>query len=882
MDHITKFLRMDFSPKDGVLTRRQCAERFDDTWGLLITQARMTTAHTADMCAWYEGSRETNQYLPLEQFVDSRDASKEAEDKVDKLSSPPTRGCGGTTVNADGGLVENPLPTNRDEMPASSMQMNAPSGGIAVASVNSEVARWVFALPRELDEPIMETPVDPSAPTEAERELARVLNNTVAVGDTASALSTIQEEPQHEVIAVPGTAVGVVHQEDPAPVEGSPSTRDAAMEGDAGHSAHAGDDTDASVEMPTTVEAAGPLMEEGPSMAHLTSYTVAMELRSRFGLRPASPANIELGARVAREILKTAGARRQDNYYLAQQAVKFFLTPTLLDVVYSTPIRDFLLGDVIARDGVCTKTVPIILSPSLHIRPSARPRPVKRVSYQIDAVRPSADFGVHNNSLVNLVRGINERVFYTDNRGSLPVRPTPGRFDRLTVDIKHFKINAWSMEDVVNSYTGRQRARYEQAMLSIMERPLERRDARVSTFIKAEKINFSAKPDPAPRVIQPRDPRFNVVFAKYIKPLEPMLYKALGRLYEQPCVAKGFNAFQTGEIIRKKWDSFRNPVCVGLDASRFDQHVSVEALKFTHSVYKRFNSSKEFVDLLNQMYVNRGLGTCKDGLVKYKVKGCRMSGDMDTALGNCVLMVLMTRNLCLDLSIPHELMDNGDDCIVIFEKEHLQRFNAAVKPYFAALGFTMKVEAPVYQFEKVEFCQTQPVFDGTQWRMVRQIPSIAKDLCSVIDWEQLESWWHAIGNCGQSLAGGLPVFGSFYRWLCRIGKANTKVTEHPLYKCGMVNLSRGMDARDKPITTEGRLSFSLAFGLSIPMQIALEGIYDNLKRPGRVVPGACERRGFNDWFIPDVQCLNPSRSAVHTDEVEVEVDFLYPPPVSAC
>nr|ACJ03575.1 RNA-dependent RNA polymerase [Carrot mottle mimic virus] len=879
MDPITKFLRMDFSPKDGVLTRRQCAERFDDTWGLLVTQARMTTAHTADMCAWYEGSRETNQYLPLEQFVDSRDASKEAEDKVDKKSTAPIPGAGGPAPNADGALVV-PPPVDGVEMPADSMQMSAPTGGAVVQPDNIEVAHWVYSLPSELEPLDEDVPVDQSASTEAELELVRVLNNAIAVGDErVPTLAPIQEEPENEASAAPETAVGTAHQEGQTPNGDAPSTGNAAVSSDAGNSTHASGEADASTEMPVTTEAAGPLMEEGPSMAHLTSYAVAMELRSRFGLRPASPANIELGARVAKEILKTAGARRQDNLLsgpAGSQVLPDANTPGC-GVQHTHP--GFLLGDVIARDGVCTKTVPIVLSPSLQIRPSARPRPVKRVSYQIDAVRPSADFGVHNNSLVNLVRGINERVFYTDNRGSLPVRPTPGAFDELTVDLKSFKIQAWSMEDVVNSYTGRQRARYEQAMLSVLERPLERRDARVATFIKAEKINFSAKPDPAPRVIQPRDPRFNVVFAKYIKPLEPMLYKALGRLYKQPCVAKGFNAFQTGEIIRKKWDSFRNPVCVGLDASRFDQHVSVEALKFTHSVYKRFNSSKEFVELLDQMYVNRGLGTCKDGLVKYKVKGCRMSGDMDTALGNCVLMVLMTRNLCLDLSIPHELMDNGDDCIVMFEKEHLQKFNAAVKPYFAALGFTMKVEAPVYQFEKVEFCQTQPVFDGTQWRMVRQIPSIAKDLCSVINWEQLESWWHAIGNCGQSLAGGMPVLGSFYRWLCRIGKDNTKVTAHPLYKCGMVNLSRGMDARDKPITTEGRLSFSLAFGISIPMQLALEGIYDGLQKPGKVVPGACERRGFNDWFTPDVQCLNPSRSAVHTDEVVEEVDLLFPPPV---
>lgn len=493
-----------------------------------------------------------------------------------------------------------------------------------------------------------------------------------------------------------------------------------------------------------------------------------------------------------------------------------------------------------------------MLSPSLTIRPADRPRPVRRVSYQIDAIRPLADYGVHNNSLKNLVRGINERVFFIDNKGTKPTKPLVGSFDAIKDDLKAFRVVPWTMEQVVASYTGSQRTRYENAMNSIYEKPFNRNDARVSTFIKAEKINFTAKPDPAPRVIQPRDPRFNICFAKFVKPLEPMLYKALGRLYKHPCIAKGFNAFQTGEIVANKWKMFRDPVCVGLDASRFDQHVSVAALKFTHKIYKRFVRDPEFDRLLQLMYVNKGRGTAKDGVVKYKVTGCRMSGDMDTALGNCVLMVMMTRALCLELSIPHELMDNGDDCIVIFDKEHLSKFQAAVKPYFRQLGFSMKVEDPVFKLEHIEFCQTQPVYDGTQWRMVRQITSIAKDLCSVISWDQLPLWWDAIGTCGLALAGGIPILHSFYKWLCRIGTRGSNVDKHPLFKCGMVYLSLGMDSSNKQITSEGRLSFASAFGISPEMQVALENAYDHLGSPvGSFDIHKAPSHDFNDWFLVD-------------------------------
>jgi len=494
----------------------------------------------------------------------------------------------------------------------------------------------------------------------------------------------------------------------------------------------------------------------------------------------------------------------------------------------------FLEGGVVLRRGVCTKVKPVVLHKAIVVKSVSRPRPVERISYHIDAPGPRAVFGVHNNSLANLVRGINERVFYTTNKGTLPKRPILGAFDNLAFqsDLKGFKVHPWTLDQVVESYSGRQRLRYAQAAESVVREPLNlKKDARVSTFIKAEKINFTSKPDPAPRVIQPRDPRFNVCFAQYIKPMEHLIYKAMGRMYKYPCVAKGFNALQTGDILAKKWALFDQPSCVGLDASRFDQHVSVDALKWTHSIYRKFCRDDEFNKILKAMYVNKGYGTAKDGRVKYKVEGCRMSGDMDTALGNCVLMVGITYSLCKKLGIRHELFDNGDDCIVIMESEDVDRFNAAVDEWYGNLGFTMKVEKPVYQLERIEFCQTHPVFDGESWRMVRNLVCLSKDMTSVISWDQLHTWWRAIGECGLALTYGIPVMEAFYSWLCRIGSDVGKVKLHPLYRCGMVNLAGTMKYKEMAITSQARLSFAAAFGISPDMQVALEQMYGQLDAP---------------------------------------------------
>jgi hypothetical protein len=474
-----------------------------------------------------------------------------------------------------------------------------------------------------------------------------------------------------------------------------------------------------------------------------------------------------------------------------------------------------------------------VLHPDIRVRAVTRPRNPVRVSYSVEFSSPGARFGVHNNSLQNLKRGLNERVFYRDARHTECIQPTDGAFGKLKPfddNLKSFRVSAWTEEQVVDSYVGRQRTRYQQALESLRRKPFSRDDAIVKTFLKAEKINFSAKVDPAPRVIQPRDPRFNLVFGKYIKPAEHLIYKSLGRLYKYPCVAKGFNAAQTGDIIHKKWLLFENPVAVSLDASRFDQHVSVDALRYTHSVYRRFLRGRDLERCLQLMYVNRGRASCKDGFLTYKKAGSRMSGDMDTALGNCVLMVAMTYSLCVSLGIRHEVMDNGDDITVFMEEAEKSRFLEAVPEWYASLGFDMKVEGVATVLEQVEFCQTKPVHRGDQYVMVRLLTSLNKDLTTLTSPEVVGNWFRAIGECGLALTDGIPVYVNYYKWLCRMG-GSSNIRLHPLWRCGMVNLTHNMYYTGKGVSDLARHSFHKAYGISPYRQKMLEFQFDNLGTP---------------------------------------------------
>lgn len=128
------------------------------------------------------------------------------------------------------------------------------------------------------------------------------------------------------------------------------------------------------------------------------------------------------------------------------------------------------------------------------------------------------NFGVHNSSINNLERALYERVFFVSDGGEFKPPPKPKSAQMFVERLSRFKqsfrklippTTAWSFNDFVNSYTGRKRGVYERAVSSLATKPLDIRDSYIQAFVKAEKINFSAKKDPAPRVIQPRSPRYN-------------------------------------------------------------------------------------------------------------------------------------------------------------------------------------------------------------------------------------------------------------------------------------------------------------------------------------------------------------------------------------
>lgn len=453
-----------------------------------------------------------------------------------------------------------------------------------------------------------------------------------------------------------------------------------------------------------------------------------------------------------------------------------------------------------------------------------------RVVRMLNGFGTEARYGVHNDSVKNLVRGIAERVLYTPGKDGLlePVRkPTDGFFKRLhTLQnrlIRHTtSTTRVPLDKFPEMYTGRKRVAYEKAVQELKEVPIKRTDALVKTFIKAEKINFSAKPDPAPRVIQPRSYRYNVEVGRYLKPFEHKVFEAFEKVYGYKVILKGLNADGVAHEFRTSWDAFHKPVAIGLDASRFDQHVSRDALQFEHRYYNLCFRDPELAELLRWQLHTTGFGRAKDGHVRYEVDGCRMSGDMNTSLGNCIIMASIVLGYFESYGVKARLHNNGDDCTVICEQADLYRLEH-IGAWFNHFGFKLTQEQPVSVFECISFCQTQPVLLSSGWRMVRDPrTAMSKDCVSLLRWgneTEFNAWRNAISECGLHLTSGVPIWEKWYQKLwAPLPKA---YAVEAIYESGMGFLARGV--KKAVITEATRYSFYLAFGILPDDQIALEG-----------------------------------------------------------
>lgn len=464
-----------------------------------------------------------------------------------------------------------------------------------------------------------------------------------------------------------------------------------------------------------------------------------------------------------------------------------------------------------------------------------------RKTFLISGLSPDVNFRTYNNTIDAAECAIKERVLFVQQPDKSFAPPPQPLVTSYTTDMSDifavFKQNvkfSTPMQPLqfAMTYQARKRTIYINAAKSLELVPLTQKDAVIKAFLKFEKYNFKPGKRVVPRVISPRGPRFTVSLGRYVKPIEKQIYHIVNtKLFDTPTILKGLNPEQRGGVIHDKWLSFRRPCAIGIDAKRFDQHVSIDALRFEHEVYKSFHPyDKHFHWLLSLQLRNKCFVNMADGSASYRTTGTRMSGDVNTALGNCLISTSILWNLRKVSGINFQVINDGDDCVLFCETRDEPLLRQLIAPFFLNHGFNMEIEATVFELEQVVFCQSQPIFDGSVYTMVRDPRiAIAKDCVSLKPLDNIQiskMYMAAIADCGLSLTSGIPVFQSFYDSLKR-GSDGAKPLRDPIFENKYWYTTLGLVRTSRVITDESRYSFWLAFDISPDEQIAIEQLYDS-------------------------------------------------------
>lgn len=441
--------------------------------------------------------------------------------------------------------------------------------------------------------------------------------------------------------------------------------------------------------------------------------------------------------------------------------------------------------------------------------------------------------GVHSNCEHNERSALTTRTL-----GPVPpqVHLEPGApilrvWSRLRGLARRFPGEKWTHLTTALSYHGALRRRYLAAEESLRGEWVRGRDARLKPFLKAEKVWCGAK-RAKPRMICPRDPRYNLAVASRLKPLEHWLWGrlTLSSLYpgmsKSRLVLKGLSPMQRATVLRKKFDSFDRCVVFEIDGKGFEAHVGRPALSLEHSVYKSAFPGDPGLNKLLSYQLDLG-GKTMHG-IKFRRSGGRASGDFNTGMGNSLVMVACVVGALRTFRVPFDLAVDGDNALVFLPGQVAGPVVTHLPDrILATSGQEITLESPVTIFESVRFGQSAPVLGpGGRYTMVRDYRAVLSKASATHRYGRelrgFRRYLKGVAECELWLGRGLPVVQA---WASRL-----LVALYPLERLGdqayrdwyLIGARHAALGDAVPVSEETRNSFALAFGMSPDAQRSLE------------------------------------------------------------
>jgi hypothetical protein len=393
---------------------------------------------------------------------------------------------------------------------------------------------------------------------------------------------------------------------------------------------------------------------------------------------------------------------------------------------------------------------------------------------------------------------------------------------------EHYKPE-FSFHKYVASKPGASRRRFLKAYNQLLTgtRSLDR-ISKITAFVKNERYFEAGK---SPRLIMGRDPRFNILYARFVARLEEAFFSL-------PQICNACDYRQSGEkfskILREDSYMFEN------DMSKYESTQRHYLLALEFLVYALVTPLEEIEDLKLLFAVKMiKAGHTQEGL-KFFFLHCRGSGDMDTGLGNGVINYITTMYFKIVNFCPHkaECRMDGSCC-------HFDEFAAKGDDSYGNMPRTENVVNTYAYFgldakliirrdpRLTEFCSGHFVRlkNGT-YHYVQKLRKLITSLSTVINPDFVERGWCAhyyrsLGDMYSVLYGEMPIYCDIAKFL-QTASGKLRVNKHLVgesYGASTAYFAQQHSVEKIDVSPQTMLDISMVNDMSIPELEALHTFY---------------------------------------------------------
>lgn len=372
-------------------------------------------------------------------------------------------------------------------------------------------------------------------------------------------------------------------------------------------------------------------------------------------------------------------------------------------------------------------------------------------------------------------------------------------------------IDAWLEQ---TNYTQTRKEQLRQAAASVSGR---RPRTVVKSFVKDE---MYTEPKHS-RGIYSRHDEFKVVVGPVFKLIERALFD--GPNTKQYFIKK----VPAAERAKFVWErlSGKGTKTMATDYTAFESHFVrkfMEACEF--QLYDHMVSELNCPSFKNFVGIIKGMNRIAFKRFSLKLEATRMSGEMNTSLGNSFANLMVFLYLHRNNSNVDCLVE-GDDCLGVFDGEY------PTSQDYKDLGLTVKIEKPE-SIQTASFCGQ--VFATDYTTLTDPIKFILKfNWTSAMYSDCNDKTLHKLAKAKAMSALAqyprCPVVTSFAKYVYRTSGLHWKIDDSKSNweKNRLKQLLRDFQLPTEPVTEEARILVAKMWGVTIPQQLQLEHHFDS-------------------------------------------------------